>query len=106
MPSVADVSDDLLPPPPLPSIPPPPPNWNTFPGMMASHSDDTPKGDLSFIADDTSLKSKAGNQNVTSGNQSHEIQDASKEDIIRRRSQFLGLKLEESQEFKALQEGS
>ena len=96
------------PPPPLPSMPPPAPNWNTFPtatGELASTDDDF--FDQNDLLPD--LGTEASTEEEKTMSRDRKEAPAAPEtgcvrtDILRRKSQFLGL--EKSEEYHTLQTG-
>lgn len=97
-PSIAESIDDL-PPPPLPSLPPPPPNWNTFPSNdVLPPPPVTDTNHLPMPGENASPVKGTGNAGI-------DITDYSKEEQLRKRFEFLGIRPEESEEYKTLKGG-
>ena len=93
------------PPPPLPSMPPPAPNWNTFPTAMgeAAAADDDFFNQNDLLPD--MEKTSPGEANP-GGEREDPVTPKTgcvRTDILRRKSQFLGLK--NSEEYNSLQTG-
>ena len=88
-----DEDDDT--PPPIPDVPPPLPNWDTFPS-------DAPITDLSFL--DSSDLLPDSNAQTPAREEEGDVLN-SKIEVLRRRSQFLGIRLEELDEYKKLLAG-
>ena len=86
IPSPSESDDDA--PPPLPTAPPPAPNWGTFPGSSHEFSDvkiaAPVREDISEFSD---------------------VLTQQKFDSLRRKAEFLGVDVTETQEYKKLKEG-
>ncbi len=98
--------EDDAPPPALPAAPPPQPNWNTFPDSSA------PITDLSFLDSSDLLPDQSAfipndNEGRRPVLREADLTDAARKkiDILRRRSEFLGVELEQLEEYKNLQAG-
>jgi hypothetical protein len=79
--------------PPLPAAPPPEPMWNTFPGKAPVDEefyDD--EDDFAEIVSDDPINNDPTTKLRT--------------DMLRRKSEFLGLKMEETEEYKKMKAGT
>jgi len=107
-PPSVDEEEDEDQPPALPSQPPPAPNWSTFPGAAPPQ----PATDLSFL-DSTDLASDPQLEPPSEpkiilfcGIEEGDLDEATRTKIsmLKRRSDFLGVNLEDMEEYRKLQE--
>ena len=82
-------------PPPLPSMLPPAPNWNTFPATTGDVADDDFFDQNDFLPDMDIVRRE--------GRETEERTECVRTDILRTKSQFLGL--QNSEEYHSLQTG-
>jgi len=94
--SFSEYSDD---PPPLPALPPPPSNWNTFP-------------DPSTVLPQNALSNTNNISTVVNQDKQRAIDlkgvdssEANKDELMRKRFEFLGIEPEKSEEYQRIKEG-
>jgi len=89
-------------PPPLPSAPPPPLDFNYTRSTSFTSDDSLPTPPPAHATTSGPQKSTSGPQLVPSGPQGR---DTDRDEHFRRRMEFLGLKPEDSEEYRKVKEG-
>lgn len=95
-------------PPALPSQPPPAPNWSTFPGAAPAPATDFSFLDQTDLVPDAAVSVPNDNHDFQfCGMEQSELDEATRTKIsmLKRRADFLGVNLNDMEEYRKLQEG-